>query len=278
MPVQSLTSEDIQAAVDGLSGNNWHPVVEAIKDNSLDGRMLAPYMANPEAISNFFKEKLEVEMKPFIADTLHERISAAAGSAVQADQQTVSLAGQADQQTDRQTHSAETLIKVDSAKSANAVATGRDMVIGPKNGASTKVKAEINGGKFDGDVKATATGATVMPNEDLANQAGQLVIDRKKEEAKLETPFQRLATRMAAILRNDYFDVDDENKFVKSTNTAIRAFKNKPIKLSVDQINTIAGLLEDVEVALGRKSQTDKIETLTLLTKALGEIQKAHKK
>jgi hypothetical protein len=72
---QSLTYKDIQAAVDGLSGKNWLPVVEAINDNNLNGRMLAPcFMASPEAIATFFKEKFHCQMEPFIADALRERI------------------------------------------------------------------------------------------------------------------------------------------------------------------------------------------------------------
>jgi hypothetical protein len=78
MSVQSLTFKDIQAAVDGLSGKNWLPVVEAINDNNLDGTMLAKYMTSPEAIANFFKENCECQVKPLIANALHQRIFKAA--------------------------------------------------------------------------------------------------------------------------------------------------------------------------------------------------------
>ena len=78
MSFQTLTFEDIQALVVGMSGKNWLHVVEAINDNNLDGETLADCMASPQTLAAFFKDELECQIKSITAKQLHRRLCKAA--------------------------------------------------------------------------------------------------------------------------------------------------------------------------------------------------------
>ena len=76
--VATLTTKQILDLLAGQSGSQWLSVSAVIKDNDLDGEILADYIDAPDRLKDFFKEDLESNISKFIANQLIKKLRAAA--------------------------------------------------------------------------------------------------------------------------------------------------------------------------------------------------------
>lgn len=74
MDVNKLTFYDLKALVPPNPGRFWKPVLNTIKDYTLEGASLADFMGTWQSLSNFFSDELNCKLKDVIAKNLYARI------------------------------------------------------------------------------------------------------------------------------------------------------------------------------------------------------------
>ena len=74
--VASLSTKDVQALLEGFEGRVWLNVLDAVRDNEVDGQSLSEHMESPASLAEFFREDLDCVMTTFVARQFHQKLLA----------------------------------------------------------------------------------------------------------------------------------------------------------------------------------------------------------
>jgi hypothetical protein len=77
--VASLSTGDVQALLAGCTGKVWLNILDAVRDNEVDGQSLSEQMESPASLAEFFREDLDCVMTTFVAKQFHQKLLAAGG-------------------------------------------------------------------------------------------------------------------------------------------------------------------------------------------------------